>query len=254
MLLIVITQILFWVFVGLLLMTGVLSFKGILSPKFTLILITFFGVFAFLCSTDSTPKSELPIIIEPQTLLEDTPPQKMVHHDKGKIDNVKEEPLEEKLIPGGQDNVFESQESETVEIEKSEDIKNSIPQDYEVIDVSLRTYKTKGAWDLGKPFIKYFEEKTGWRKIKKGNYEIEVSHRGKFTQKNSETERVYIYSGGEVEIKVNGKLCCCSTVFSIPSGLSDSKLVKAQRKLEQSISDLIFENKEGVIVELQKCL
>lgn len=253
MLLIAISQILFWILIGLLFLTVAFSIKGTLSPIFTLLLLLVLGGGAFLCFFLSVPNIQTQSPTPPRTVLEDRSEVDDIRQDKlpkSKTQN----PIGKTSKPKPPKNKVDEHENEVIEDEASPVIKNSIPQEYEVTDAKLRTYKTKGSLGLGKPFMTYFEEKTGWRKSKKGNYEIEVSHLGKFKQENGERERIYIYSGGEIEIKVNGELCCCNTIFTIPEGLSDSRLAKAREKLKQSISDLMFEHKESVASKLQKCL
>jgi hypothetical protein len=232
---------------------AVLSSKGKLSPILTLLLFILVGGAAFLSSFILSSKTEPQIITEPIALTEDTPQADSVHQNEDP-QSITQNPITKVSQSKNQRSESKDKNNETVEIEKPPVIEGLIPQEHPVVHPKFRTYQIKGGFELGLPFIKYFEEKTGWRKGKKGNYEIEVSQKGKFTQMDGEHARMYIYSGGAIEIKVNGNLCCCNTIFSIPGGLSDSKLVKAKEKLGQTISDLMFKNKEDVVIELQKCL
>jgi len=253
MLLIVIPEILFWIIIGLIVITVFFSSKGILSPKFTLLLFAFFGGGIFLTFFLSVSKAEQQVIKKPMMLVDDIPQNDTIEKEEA-LEVEQEKKIGKKIKPKNQNKKFKDGKNDVIVIDDTSVIENLIPQKYEVLDSKFKVYRMKGSWELGKPFIKYFAEKTGWRKTKKGNYEIEVSHNGKFTQRHSENERLYVYSGGEIEIKINGTPCCCNTVLSIPEDLSDGKLVKAQAKLAQMISDLIFKNKERVLFEIQKCL
>ena len=176
MLLIAISQILFWILVGLFIITIALSAKGILSPKFTLLLFSFLGGGFFLNSFRSASDAELPIISKPLALIEDTSQIKSILLDEGTdedssgkdADITITKPLEVPSRLKDQNGKFKNNENTEIEKVDSSVIENHIPQDYEVADSELRTYQTKGSWELGKPFTTYFEEQTGWKKTKKG--------------------------------------------------------------------------------------
>ena len=240
MLLISFTQILPWLFGGLCILISLFSIKGTLSPKFTILLLVMLGVIFFFTSLLSSSKIETLEIYKPINFVNDNAP----------IESIPEKPTA--LKPKSTE-----KEINTPSIKEVDDTpidKNLIPQEYEVIDKNLWTYKTSGSWKWDKSFEKYFETETGWRKIKKGNAEIIVEYTGSFTQANGEDERLYIFSGGEIEIKVNGKICCCENIVSIPEGISHSQLVKAKVILQDTISNLIMENKQKIVIQLQKCL
>jgi len=246
MLLISFAQILPWILGGLFILTIVLSLKGILSPIFTIILLLLFGSSLFFFTPKNTifneenPSIKIDNDNSQELTKNDNPPSESKTEIESKTRNQKKE------IPSLKD--------------KNSKIKNipidskSIPKEYEITDERLWTYKTSGYWKWDKSFVDYFKNRTGWKKEKKGNYEIAVDHIGSFTQRIEDDERHYVYSGGEIEIRVNGKLCCCENIVLIPEGISHSQLVKAKGKLQDTISNLLLENKEKVVAQLQKCL
>ena len=241
MLLISFGQISPWIFGGLCFLIIFLSLKETLSPLFTIILLVILGGSFLSLKSFFPPQSISSTENQPINLVSnDIQPE--LNGDK-KV-QPKQKPKIEKNI---------SQEKKSNKIENRSSDKNPIPQEYEVTDHRLWTYKISSYWKWDKSFVDYFDEKTGWKKIKKGNYEITIKPIGNFTQKVNDDERLYIYPGGEIEIRVNGKLCCCENIVSIPEGISHSQLVKAKEILQNTISNLLLENKEEVVIQLQKC-
>ena len=238
MLLISLGQFLPWIFGGLFILTIILSSKGVLSPIFTIILLLIFGGSSFFSIPNHLSVKEDNLTIEldkdtqPETTKKDPPLPKSKKEIDPKTSIPKDKTSKIKKIP------FDNKQ---------------IPKEYEVTDNRLWTYKISGYWKWDKFFVDYFAEKTGWKKIKKGNYEITIKPIGNFTQKVNDDERLYVHPGGEIEIRVNGKLCCCENIVSIPEGISHSQLVKAKEILQNTISNLLLENKEKVVTQLQKC-
>lgn len=246
MLLISFVQVLPWILGGLFIVTIVLSLKGILSPIFTIILLFLFGGSSFFFTPKHTSfNKENPIIkIDNDNPTELTKNNHPLAESKIEFESNTSNPKEEITSP----------KNTTSEIKNIPIDNNLTPKEYEITDKRLWTYKTSGYWKWDKSFLDYFKNRTGWKKEKKGNYEIAVDCIGNFAQKIDDNERLYVYSGGEIEIRVNGKLCCCENIVSIPAGISHSQLVKAKEKLQDKISHLLLENKEKVVAQLQKCL
>ncbi len=246
MLLISFLQILPWILGGLFLVTIVLSLKGILSPIFTIILLLLFGGCSFFFIPNHTSLNEKKPIIKID---------KDNHVELTKNDN----PLPDAKIEADLKLSIPKKEITTPK-KKSNKIKRIpidstiLPKEYGITDKRLWTYKTSGYWNWDKSFVDYFKNRTGWKKEKKGNYEIAVDHIGNFTQKTDDYERLYVYSGGEIEIRVNGKVCCCGNIISLPTNISDRQLVKAKEKLQNTISNLLWENREKVVTQLHECL
>jgi hypothetical protein len=241
MLLISFGQISPWVFGGLCFLIIFLSLKETLSPLFTIILLVILGGSFFSLKSFFPPQRISSTENQPINLVKD---------------NIQPELTEVEKVQPKQKTTIEksiSQEKKSNKIENLSSDKNPIPQEYEVTDHRLWTYKISSYWKWDKSFVDYFEEKTGWKKTKKGNYEITIKPIGNFTQKINNDERLYVYPGGKIEIRVNGKLCCCENIVSIPEGISHSQLVKAKEILQDTISNLLLENKEKVITQLQKC-
>lgn len=128
-----------------------------------------------------------------------------------------------------------------------------IPTQYEVQDEKLQTYQAEGlwAWDMG--FIQAIERRTGWRKSKKGNYTININYTGVFREGEEEGKQIYTYSGGQIEIKVNDQLCCCTGIIEIPEGLSTTAYAKTEQAVQEKMTDLILQNEEIVIEKIKKC-
>lgn len=209
----------------------ILSAKGILSPYFTIILILLLGFFSFSLLPKYLPSDNTIALVEP-----------------GKKDSISTgisiTPLTS--LPPSDSN--SNQPKNTPPINPDE-----IPAKYDIEDRNLWTYQTSGYWQWEESFTKYLKNKTGWTKTKRGNYEIKVDHLGTFSQEIRKDERVYIYSGGEIRITVNGQTCCCENMLSLSQDISDSQLVKANEKLQKAISDLLLKNKKQVVEKIQSC-
>jgi len=235
----------------------VFSVKGNISPLITIISFALIGFLFFQFGHNSTNSNEdlahkiVPlktnIVPEKVSSKQDvTSPSVSDYSQKEEYVNQKKSISKKEII---------SQKPDELPIEKSIITEENIPSEYDVTDRKLWTYKVKSTLKLDKSFMDFFEKTTGLRKEKNGNYDITINYNnGNFSKKDGEMEREFIYSGGEIQVKINGKTCCCSEIVSVPAFSCKGNLNKAKSKLKEKVNQLFMENKEGITKKIQQCL
>ncbi len=128
-----------------------------------------------------------------------------------------------------------------------------IPKEYDVAQ-EFRTYQIDGKWLWDETFEQAMQHKTGWRKEKNGNYVITVNYAESFKTMSDEIERKFVYAGGDIEIAVNGNLCCCNGIIAIPKGIAGKNISDVKNKIQNAITMLLLQNKTVVIEKIKGCL
>lgn len=214
------------------------SLFGKISPRNVLGLIVLsFGI-SLVNVTKSIPKIKDHQIQVPQDSIGVFP--------KDTLENIEKE--------GGQDKQEENQMPERPNRDSLEWI-IIIPDDYEVVDSNLWHYKTEGNWKWDKTFIEEIKKRTAWNKKKNGNYIISIEFQENFKSPiYEEGRRKFQYTGGEIDIKINGKFCCCKSILSIPSDISGSSYKNVKQNIQTEVTSILLKNKEIVIDKIKNCL
>ncbi|MEM1319216.1 MAG: hypothetical protein AAGG75_03115 [Bacteroidota bacterium] len=127
----------------------------------------------------------------------------------------------------------------------------NIPEDYEV-DEAFRTFKTEGKWN--KAFLQAFEDKTGWREKRNGNFILAIDFDAFFDPVQEDSKNKFNYKGGTIEITVNGKRCCCPESLKFPVKISGRKMGEIQKLIDKQIATFLLQNQDFVISKIAHCL
>lgn len=127
-------------------------------------------------------------------------------------------------------------------------------RDYEVRDEKFWTYRSEGFWKWDENFKVAFKHKTGWSYAKKGNYRFSVDYVGSISKDEANDEQLYVFSGGPVEITVNGEKCCCQEKLRLKKGLSGRNMAELKVNLQNGITSLINDQRDFVIYSIKACL
>ncbi len=233
------------------------SIKGNLSPLITITLIVLIGFVGYLSNNNYINSTEdlsdnivtLKTEIAPQETL---PKQNIPSSD---FSNKKKKSKNEKKSKPQSKKEIKQKKTDKKPIEELSINDQIIPAEYDVTDSKLLTYKIESTLELDKSFIEYFEKATRLRMIKKGNYEIKINYdNGNFSQREGINERETFYSGGEIQLKVNGEMCCCDGIISVPQFSSIGNLKKAKAKLKEQVNQLFIEYRIEITKRIQQCL
>ena len=232
-------------FVALGLILVLASFLGKLSPKSVCGFIILEFVIYFLLiplfslnSLDDTAKTMIS-----QVTSENTPGDTLLINKKPFIEKKK---IKEDL----NDEAGKLEEKLDVD-SKTERTKKQ--KEYEVAK-EYRNYDVEGKWKWDDAFIATIENKTGWRKVRKGNYTISIDYQESFKRVDIKGERKFLFLGGEIKINVNNQPCCCQGLLTIPGGLDGKKVPDVKIKIQDTITHLLLENKDLVIDRISACL
>lgn len=219
-----------------------LLIKGKLSPMIVIFFIIILGSISFYFSNKKTiPYKDI------------IPPNHFVNTNKAD-DSITQKEVSAQNVPNSAINPktpnHHSDPSTSPKIEQEQ--VRTIPEAY-TFDIAFRTYQTEGFWVWDSTFVEALKNKTSWRKSKKGNYTISVDYTGSFSKKEVKNKRVFIYSGGNIVIKVNGKVCCCSSNISIPKGLAGRSIPVLKQIIQKNITASLLAHKTFVIQKIEDC-
>jgi hypothetical protein len=213
------------IFAVLVLIVLLASVAGRISPKFSLLLIT---LLLIVISFINPPTERATFYDQDMTAVDTAATEQVPNEEKMR---------KEKVPPEGRENE-----------------RRVIPDEYEVKDERLRTYLAEGNWEWTPDFLEAVKRETGWTDSRKGNYTISIDYEESFTQNMDDQARVFVNSGGVIEITVNGLPCCCDGRLTIPKGLSAASMGEMQELLQQTVSKLIHDHQQSIIRDIRDCL
>ena len=129
-----------------------------------------------------------------------------------------------------------------------------IERNYKIKDRNYWTYRTAGKWKWSDKFKQDLFIASQWAFNKNGSYTIEINHTGNFNPVNNSSTDRYLYGGGEVEVKVNEKVCCCHGSVQIPKGIKGKSLPDIKQKIQEKMTNIISENDEFIFNKIISCL
>lgn len=108
---------------------------------------------------------------------------------------------------------------------------------------------------IDESFVKSLEAFTGYTAKKKGDYRIEIDENGALRQDSNSESLQYIYSGGNVIVKVNDEICCCQGLITIEEmPIPGENISEVNQSLDRMIIKLLNKHQKEVIVMIANCL
>ena len=219
-----------------------ISLAGRISPKLSLLLMaTLFGITCLI-----GPHADKIVTNDPISV-----PETVSTEDTISIERPSSIPKKESVEKKQDSN--STNHRQTNPQDKTEP-KRLVPDAYEVRDPKFRTYSAKGNWNWSSLLVEAIEQELGWIISKNGNYTISVDYPESFIQNTEHQTRLFVHSGGEIEINVNGELCCCTGLVVIPNQLSGTSLKEVRLVVQDTVTQLIHENQSAIIQKIKECL